>query len=225
MIGMPFVPTPDNVRLSGPHYLLENLHAMQSVDDEANRQRSASLADQYLRKRSATSSRGSQLSASPPVTSNRQMAYNTGPPDVPFHLAQIRASKAVPMTTTVRETPANADPQQQQLQQQQQQQQQRQPQDPFISNYEFDMTGVMAHIPNFPLVSPETHMSSMPAPPYDMTAPMQGQQMVHDVISPHDQFVLTSPQQLGMYAANYGDLQPQAASDSQVFSVPYREFG
>lgn len=213
MIGMPFVQPPENVRLPGPHYVLENLHAMQTVDDEANRQRSASLADQYLRKRSAGSSRGSQLSASPPVLSNKQITYGIGPPDVPFYLAQIRASNAVPMTNTVNETSAIVEPQEQQ-----------QPLDPFVANYDFDMTGVLAHIPTFPLVSPETHMS-MPATPFDLSGSMQAQHLAHDVISPHEQFMLASHQQLGMYAANYEDLPPQGTSGGQVFNVPYREFG
>jgi hypothetical protein len=211
MIGMPFVQPPENVRLPGPHYVLENVHAMQTVDDEANRQRSASLADQYFRKRSAGSSRGSQLSASPPVLSNKQITYGSGPPDVPFFLAQIRASNAVPMTATVSETSANAQPQQQQ-----------QPMDPFVANYEFDMTGVLAHIPTFPLVSPDM---SMPATPYEMSRPMQVQHMAHDVISPHEQFMLASQQQLGMYVPNYEELPRQETSGGQVFNVPYREFG
>lgn len=214
MIGMPFVQPPENIRLPGPHYVLENMHAMQIADDEANRQRSASLADQFLRKKSAGSSRGSQLSASPPVLSSRQITYGMGqPPDVPFYLAQIRASNAVPMTTTVSEPSASAEPQEQ-----------RQPQDPFIANFEFDMTGVYSHIPTFPLVSPETHMS-IRATPFDMGVPMQAQHMPHDVISPHEQFLLTTQPQLNMYVADYEDLPPQQTSGGQIFSVPYREFG
>ncbi|OIW33995.1 hypothetical protein CONLIGDRAFT_204728 [Coniochaeta ligniaria NRRL 30616] len=213
MIGMPFVQPPENVRLPGPHYVLENLHAMQTVDDEANRQRSASLADQYLRKRSAGSSRGSQLSASPPVLSHKQIPYGIGPPDVPFYLAQIRARNTVPMTTAASNTSANAEPQHQ-----------HQPLDPLVANYEFDMTGVLAHIPNYPLVSPETHMS-MPAAPFDMSGSLQAQHMPHDVMSAHQQYILASQPQLGMYVSNYEDLAPQETSGGQVFNVPYREFG
>jgi hypothetical protein len=219
MIGMPFVPTPDNVRLPGPHYVLENLHTMQSLDDEANRQKSASLADQYLRKRSAGSSRGSQLSGPSPVPSNAQINYGVAPPDVPFYLAQIRASNAAPMTTNVSGSTADAAPQQPY------QQQQQQPFNSFAANYEFGMTGILANIPTFPLVSPETQLA-MPATPYDMTASLQSQHMATNAMSPHEQFLLASQQQqLGMYQANYGGLPPQEDQSDQVFDMPYRGFG
>lgn len=209
MIGWPFVHPPDNVRLPGPHYALENLHISQTVDDEANRQRSASLADQYLRKRSGGSSRSSQLSASPPVPSNKQLNYAFGPPDMPFILAQARAGSRIPASPAPDATSAPHE--------------QPQPHpDAFLANYQFDMSGLTSHIPSWPLLSPVTDMTA-PGTPYDMTHPTYPQSLHPDVLSPQEQFALAQQQQqLGMYMVPYSEVPPQEPPDGQQYTMPYR---
>jgi hypothetical protein len=203
MIGMPFIHPPENVRLPGPHYLLENLHAAQKVDDEANRQHSASLADKYIRKRSAASSRSSQMSSSPPVLSNRQLDYAMGPPGIPHFLSQARAGTATPFTRTADTAPA-AIPSQEQP-----------PQNQGYENYHFDISGVLAHIPSYSLVSPVMEMAvdGIPTTAYEMPT-ANPQAMVPGAMTPQEQFMLASQQQhMAMYGADY-----------QMYNVPYRGY-
>jgi hypothetical protein len=69
---------------------------------------------------------------------------------------------------------------------------------------------------------------AVPTNLYDMTAAMQNQQMVADVMSPQERFLLAAQvnqQQMGIYAVNYGETSPEEATGGQVFDVPYRGYG
>ena len=92
MIGMPFVSPPENIRLPGPHYILENVHTAQEKDDERRSQKSASLADEYFKKAGA---------AKEYELANKDLKYIIGPPEMPFGLSQVRAASEmyIPVTS------------------------------------------------------------------------------------------------------------------------------
>ncbi|KAK3940478.1 hypothetical protein QBC46DRAFT_434535 [Diplogelasinospora grovesii] len=94
MIGMPFVQTPENVRLPGPHYVLENILLDQEKDDEVRRQRSASIAEEYFNRRKAGQGRPLYYDATSSFPADKQLEYVLGPPEIPFVLSQARSGAA-----------------------------------------------------------------------------------------------------------------------------------
>lgn len=190
---MPCAPPLEEIRLPGPHYLLENAHVDQKVDDEANRQRSASLADKYLKKKASST----PDAVSPPTaTVNTPPGQHAAPPDMPALLTHARAAMAaIPETA-----PASYDnPHNQQ------------------ATYEFDMTGIIANMPNYPLMPSQSHGLSMVAP-FDTTK--TNPFSISD-ISPQDQFIIAY-EQSQIPAPIYDPMQQDQTVHQ--YDIPYRGY-
>lgn len=194
MIGMPAVQPLEKIRLPGPHYLLENAHANQKLDDEANRQRSASLAEKFLKKRNASSTPDA---ASPPsVTVSTPPGYTVGPPDMPALLTHARAAGAVSIQQDAEPAPQTT-------------------QDIYTS-YDFNMTGVIANIPNFALMPPTQDI--ILDTPYDAA----GNPFYVSNPTPQEQFILAAQHaeiHLPLYAT---PVQQNDLAAQQYNNIPYR---
>jgi len=193
LIGMPSVQPLEQIRLPGPHYVLENAHVNQKLDDEANRQRSASLADKYLKKKKASSS--SDAASPTTATASTPPGYTVGPPDMPALLTNARAAGGMSI-------PPDTGPALQTSQD-------------IYASYDFNMTGVMTNIPTFSLMPSAQDIIlespyDTPNTPFFVPNP-----------SPQEQFILAA-QQAELHMPLYAAPAQHDPATQQYSNIPYR---
>ena len=86
---MPGVKPPENVRLPGPHYVLENALVEEVGDEESDRRRTASVADRWFRNRPLAERKRSE------ADTDKKLSYDFGRPEIPFFLAQARGCNTI----------------------------------------------------------------------------------------------------------------------------------
>jgi hypothetical protein len=91
---MPAVKPPDNVRLPGPHYILENAFTQADHDGVDDAERNASMAERWFR--------GGHASTGPPQPDKLNI-HELDLPELPFHLAQARGFSVEPQPSSTQE--------------------------------------------------------------------------------------------------------------------------
>lgn len=94
---MPGVKPPDNIRLPGPHYVLENVLVEEVGNEDAERRRTASVADRWFRDRPLAERKSSD------ADNTKRLSYDVSRPEIPFFLAQARGCSTIPQPETTAE--------------------------------------------------------------------------------------------------------------------------
>lgn len=81
---MPGVKPPEDVRLPGPHYVLENALVEDIGSEESERRKTASIADRWFRNKPLAERKRSDFG------NNKKIPYDFSRPQLPFFLAQAR---------------------------------------------------------------------------------------------------------------------------------------